>query len=140
MERSRCIQSARQTSQNTHLPGGKDTSRRGVWESGRGWGATELQGYPPGGPERPGEARIGVLGVCQTFTWGGLTHDFEKPGHREAFNLDPTNGCKRSFRHPPQIHSYFENKRQACGHSQRRSHSSQGWKAHWQRPKIRQKA
>lgn len=57
MDRSRCIQSARQASQNTHLPGGKDTSRRGVWESGRGWGATELQGNPPGGPERPGEAQ-----------------------------------------------------------------------------------
>lgn len=89
------------------------------------------------GPARPG---IGVLGGCQTFTWGGLTHRFEKPGNREAFNLDPTNGAKEALGVPPQIHSYFENKRQACGHSQRRSHSSQGWKADLQRPKIRQKA
>lgn len=53
------------------------------------------------GPARPG---IGVLGRCQTFTWGGLTHRFEKPGNREAFNLDPTNGAKEALGVP---HKYI---------------------------------
>lgn len=48
--------------------------------------------------------------------------------------LSPHPSAKEASGSPPQINSYFKNKRQACGYH------SQVWKADLQRPKIRQKA
>ena len=104
MERSPRIQSARQTSQNTHLPGGKDTSRQESGIRGRRWGLQGRREILQVGLKGPARPSIGVLCGCQTFTCGGLTHRFEKPGNREAFNLDPTNGAKEALGVP---HKYI---------------------------------
>lgn len=104
--------------------------QQGVWESM--WPRGNL-------PERSKRPSSGVLGGCRCSS-GGPPSPFFKGKQLGNTRFCPHKRVQRKLQGFLKINSCFKNKRQACGHFQRQSPYSQGWKAELQRPNIRQKA
>lgn len=88
----------------------------------------------------PREAGSGVLRGCRCSSASASLTLLKRQATEKHWIEYPQTRAEEVLGSPQKINSYFKDKRQARGLSQRRPHYFQGWKANLQRPKIRQKA